>query len=519
MAENGNRVDRLVEKTPWWVVSSFFHIVILMVAALLFGVGVMVQEDIPVVVRPAMIPIVIPEMEELPDLEYAEKLLDIPKKNDSPLFRKVEERDQSQSDDDEFKKTNKESTDFTSDKPFQDRFLTDVIGRSMASAGAVFSPDSGRKWSLVDSGGGSKETESAVHAALRWLARHQNQDGSWKAVSYTEECKKSKRNALGDICNNEKGVPTYDSGVTGLAILAFLGAGYSHQSQDVYDGICFGEVVKKGLRWIVARQRTDGQIGESIRGRRTYNHLVCSLALTEGYSRTGASLLESPARQAVDFTLRMQNRGRPSQIGEYRFGWRYGIQPRDNDASVTGFAVMVLKSAELSGLAFPDSAYEGASAFFDSVTDPHYYDVGYKTPHGNACRHKSMVGVASMYRLFVKRDRKSPKVEGGARILLANLPTWETGQVDFYYWYYGSLALFQYGGEAWQKWNRAMVKALLPHQWRNKDFCRNGSWDPSGCWGKYGGRVYATAINALTLEVYYRYANVFTGQQGSLVRR
>ncbi len=519
MAENGNRVDRLVDKTPWWVVSSFLHIVILMVAALLFGVGVMVEEDIPVVVRPSMIPIVIPQMEELPDLERAEKLLDIPRKNDSPLFRKVQEQDENTSDEDEFKKTNKESTDFASDKPFKDRALIDFIGPGRTNPGAEYCEFPGNRRRLVNSGGGSKETESAVLAALRWLARHQNRDGSWKAVSYTEECKRSKRNALGDLCNNEKGSPAYDSGVTGLAILAFLGAGYSHQSQEVYDGICFGEVVKKGLRWIVARQRTDGQIGASIQFRRTYNHLVCSLALTEGYGRTGASLLESPARRAVDFTLRMQNRGRSSQIGEYRFGWRYGVQPGDNDASVSGFAVMVLKSAELSGLAFPDEAYEGAGAFFDSVTDSHYYDVGYKTPHGNACRHKSMVGVASMYRLFVKRDRKSPKVEGGARILLAHLPTWEKGQVDFYYWYYGSLALFQYGGDTWKRWNRAMVKALLPNQWRNKDFCRNGSWDPVGCWGKYGGRVYATAINALTLEVYYRYANVFTGQKETLVSR
>ena len=36
-----------------------------------------------------------------------------------------------------------------------------------------------------------------------------------------------------------------------------------------------------------------------------------------------------------------------------------------------------------------------------------------------------------------------------------------------------------------------------------------GSWEPIDRWGGEGGRVYATAINALTLEVYYRYANVF----------
>jgi hypothetical protein len=40
--------------------------------------------------------------------------------------------------------------------------------------------------------------------------------------------------------------------------------------------------------------------------------------------------------------------------------------------------------------------------------------------------------------------------------------------------------------------------------------CANGSWDPSADrWGFEGGRVYGAAINALTLEVYYRYAHVF----------
>jgi hypothetical protein len=55
-----------------------------------------------------------------------------------------------------------------------------------------------------------------------------------------------------------------------------------------------------------------------------------------------------------------------------------------------------------------------------------------------------------------------------------------------------------------------MKNALVPHQHTGKDGCRNGSWNPEvDRWGFEGGRVYATAINALTLEVYYRYANVF----------
>ncbi|RKY14435.1 MAG: hypothetical protein DRP63_08530, partial [Planctomycetota bacterium] len=35
--------------------------------------------------------------------------------------------------------------------------------------------------------------------------------------------------------------------------------------------------------------------------------------------------------------------------------------------------------------------------------------------------------------------------------------------------------------------------------------CADGSWDPVGKWGMVGGRVYSTALNALTLEIYYRY--------------
>ena len=42
-----------------------------------------------------------------------------------------------------------------------------------------------------------------------------------------------------------------------------------------------------------------------------------------------------------------------------------------------------------------------------------------------------------------------------------------------------------------------------------QDGCAHGSWDPIDRWGFEGGRVYATAINTLSLEVWYRYDNVF----------
>jgi hypothetical protein len=48
-----------------------------------------------------------------------------------------------------------------------------------------------------------------------------------------------------------------------------------------------------------------------------------------------------------------------------------------------------------------------------------------------------------------------------------------------------------------------MKKALLESQ--RQGGCVDGSWDTVSQWGERGGRVYTTALAAMTLEVYYRF--------------
>lgn len=75
-------------------------------------------------------------------------------------------------------------------------------------------------------------------------------------------------------------------------------------------------------------------------------------------------------------------------------------------------------------------------------------------------------------------------------------------------------ALFQFDGPAgpkWRSWNEDMKNAIVKNQNVASSGCRNGSWEPADAWSRGGGRVYATATNAPTLEVYYRYSNVFGG--------
>jgi len=42
--------------------------------------------------------------------------------------------------------------------------------------------------------------------------------------------------------------------------------------------------------------------------------------------------------------------------------------------------------------------------------------------------------------------------------------------------------------------------------------CVDGSWDPPrNVWGPIGGRLYATTLNILNLEIYYRYLPLYSG--------
>jgi hypothetical protein len=172
---------------------------------------------------------------------------------------------------------------------------------------------------------------------------------------------------------------------------------------------------------------------------------------------------------------------------------------------------MALKTARDNGIRVSDKAFEGAAHWLDRVYDAgkSYRSPGtfgytrkgvfvYKRPYGTtAC------GVLS--RQFMKQIKG---VSAGAETLMTALPNWNATR-DLYYWYYGSLAMFQIGGEYWTKWNEALKPALAKNIYNRKKDCLFGSWSPTGTvWGEFGGRVYTTAIAALTLEVYFRYARI-----------
>ena len=381
-----------------------------------------------------------------------------------------------------------------SNKNLDSTSVVDAYGAGGGAAGAY-----GQRWGKgsLSREGGSEGTESAVQGALRWLKRAQSSDGHWDADNWTHIAKHP--NEPG---GHNAGDARYDVGLTGLALLAFLGNGHTHRFGY------FKRTVSKGLRWLQKHQKPNGAIGfEEGETEEIYNHAIATMALCEAFAVSRDFRLKKYAQKAVDYCIKAQNPGQ---------GWKYGVKPGNNDTSVTGWMVLALKAAKTGGIKVPPQAFEGAQNWFKRVTAPDGA-VGYQRAGGGSSyipankgkydETQCMTAVSVICRIFTGENPSESAIKKGAGLLASGPPSWpsksEIRKCNFYYWYYGTYAMFQVGGSKWKDWNKKMQKSLLPNQCTGGP--EDGSWPPVGEWCIAGGRVYATAINALTLEIYYRY--------------
>lgn len=348
--------------------------------------------------------------------------------------------------------------------------------------------------------GATEESERAIDLALAWLARNQSPDGRWDADRYgagreTKVLEKDRQGAGAKA----------DTAMTGLALLAFLGNG-----QTQFDGE-YSENVKRGLEYLKRVQGRDGNLyGEAEYFAQMYSHGMATIAIGEAMAMTGDESLKPVLQKAMIFTLKMQH----PRFG----GWRYTSpqQKADDlgDMSQFGWQVMALKSASLSGLHSPERSRAGMLKFMSSVSTGKSAGLAKYYPIPGERASRTMTAEAACCRFFLGVDETPGQRAELTEFLLEQLPG--EGNVDFYYWYYGTLALFQRQGEPWKAWNTALQEQLLDRQSGSGEFA--GSWDPDKVWGSHGGRIYSTALATLCLEVYYRYLPVYQSAQNDVVR-
>jgi len=329
--------------------------------------------------------------------------------------------------------------------------------------------------------GGSQETERAVEAALAWLAAAQADDGRWSAVAHGA----GRGRAAGGQHRPETGARS-DHGVTGLALLAFLGAGSTHR-----DGP-HAVTVDRGVRLLVTRQRPDGSLaGDAEFFAALYCHGMATLALAECASLSGDAELVPPLDRAIRHTLAMQH--------PVTGGWRYAAGDR-GDTSQLGWQVMALESAAQAGVGGLEGARARARTFLAGVSSGVAGGLAAYRPGERPS--VAMTAEALVCRLFLGMPADHPAAAEALVAIGRAMP--ERSNYNSYAWYYATLASFHAGGPQWDAWNRRLQAALLPLQ-RREGGPLDGSWDPDAVWGGHGGRVYSTALSAMTLEVYYRH--------------
>ena len=345
---------------------------------------------------------------------------------------------------------------------------------------------------IVTKEGGSNLTEAAVSRGLRWLATVQNKDGSWSLTDYDQSHRPRNQ---GDVAG------------TALALLPFLGAGQTHEF-GVYKSN-----VAKGLQWLIDQQKSSGDLRDALNKEYgMYAHGQASIVLIEAYSMTGDEKLREPAQRAIRFIENAQHE---------RGGWRY--QPHEEgDTSVFGWQLMALQSARASGssLQVDDATLKLADYFLDLVSrrvsprELREIKERFRQP-GVLYRYQPgreptspMTAEAILCRMYLGWQKDDPRLIAAVDWLTQyHLPDADS-EFNVYYWYYAMQSMHHYGGSKWKTWNRRIRDLLTVSQESRGKY--PGSWDPDNdVWGRRAGRIYVTSLAVCTLEVYYRHLPLF----------
>ncbi|HVX10561.1 MAG TPA: prenyltransferase/squalene oxidase repeat-containing protein [Pirellulales bacterium] len=389
--------------------------------------------------------------------------------------------------------------------PIDEKTETDVAAATPSQPLGLYSertrPD---RETWITGVGGTPVSETAVAAGLDWLSRHQAEDGHWGP-----DC----LGAGGSCCEKAHpcdggGLP-FEAALTGLALLAFQAGGhYDFNDRPNSDR------VRRGLDWLVARQGPNGELVGSTNQlgnpptydqHYMYEHAIGTFALAEACAVARAAgrhpdeKYHAAATKAIEFLESQQHNDG---------GWRYTPDKWSaSDASVSGWAMLALKTAKEADLPVQDATLTRMLAFFKQLSDPltgrtHYQGVTYVSD--------ATTGVGMMVDEFVKHEPDSELVHLASSYLADQAEGQWGGAAkqpsDHYLWYNCTLAMFMAGGDNWDRWNKVVRDYIVSLQLHGEN-CNRGSWEPhDDHWGSIGGRVYTTALGVLTLEVYYRFA-------------
>ncbi len=452
--------DHVTREAPPWLVSMVFHLVMLLILAL-------ITSPAGATLGRVVLKIGQSERETPAELtEFSISTDDIP--NESDLLEDSEiEVDM--------------ATVFDTAELSDVDEITPVelgAGPQLAAIKPMFNGRTGAmKQALLAIYGGTPKTQEAVANGLEWLKRNQRKNGSWSMRGPYRD---------GGLSENE-------TAATAMALLAFLGDGHTHLDDGEYS-----DVVERGMKFLVGTQDRSGFFARGARGHeKMYAQAQASIAICELYGMTKDSWLRPHAQLALDFAADSQ-----SPEG----GWRY--EPKfDSDTSVTGWFVMALESGRSAGLDVDYLVLLNVGEYLDTAQSFEGAAYGYQA---RTTPSPAMTAEGLLCRQYIGWERNHPPLERGIEALLLDAP-FSMSDRDVYYWYYATQVLHHFGGSYWTKWNNVMREELPAAQ--VKSGRESGSWAPQGDrWGRNSGRLYTTCLSIYCLEVYYRHMPLYASK-------
>jgi hypothetical protein len=275
-----------------------------------------------------------------------------------------------------------------------------------------------------------------------------------------------------------------------MALMTFLASG-----EDPNFGL-YSQHIRRAIRSIIRTQDgATGYMGDSM-----YQHGFATLALAEAYGAIDETDLWESGKPVV---------GRERSIGEALelavrcaitaqeqnplSAWRYSPSARDADTSVAGAVLMGLLAARNAGIEVPDKSVDAAIKYFASMTGDSGA-VGYSGGLGGFGQSIARTSIACLvYSISKRKDLK--QYEATQKYIVSNMN--EQSHYEEYARYYEAQALFQADIDAWEKWNRSLVRQLKSTQ------AEDGSFT-----GQFG-KATTTSMNLLALALNYRFLPIY----------
>ncbi len=278
-------------------------------------------------------------------------------------------------------------------------------------------------------------------------------------------------------------------GVNGLCLMVFLASG-----EDPNFGV-HSHHVRQALRSIISSQdAATGYMGSSM-----YHHGFAMLALAEAYGAVDDRDLwpanEGKNQRSIGQALELAIRAAVTSQKKNSFGaWRYSPDATDADTSVSGAVLVGLLASRNAGIEVPDAAIDKAISYYKNMT-AESGQVGYSGGFGGFDESLARISIATLV-YAVARRKDLPQYKATLNYLSQRLDHPPNPWPE-YTRYYQAQALFQGDVDAWEKWNKLLVRQLKAAQRNDGSF--SGQLGPAA----------STSLSCLALALNYRFLPIY----------